>query len=173
VRAASGSPAALAHGVADAIARVDPGIAVTFTLLKEQVDAALVQERIVALLSGSFGALALLLSAVGSYGVTAYAVGRRRTEIGIRMAIGAGPARVIGLVLTRMLILLTVGVASGAAASVWAATLIATLLYGVTPRDTPTLMTAALTLVLVAGATAVVPAWRAARIDPAAVLRES
>jgi putative ABC transport system permease protein len=172
VRAATGSPASLVRSVADAIARVHPDVAITFTLLKEQVDAALVQERIMALLSGSFAALALLLSGIGLYGVTAYDVNRRRAEIGIRMAIGAGPARVVRLVLTRMTTVLAVGVAIGAAASVWASRLIAALLYGVAPRDPATLVGASLALVLVAGATAIPPAWRASRIDPSELLRQ-
>jgi putative ABC transport system permease protein len=173
VRAANGPPALLARAVGDAIARVDPDIAITFTPLKRQVDAALVQERIMAMLSGSFGALALLLSALGLYGVTAYAVNRRRTEIGIRMAIGAAPARVIRLVLRRVTILVGIGVLIGAGASVWASRLVAALLYGVEPRDPITLIGAALTLAIVAALAGWLPAWRASRIDPAEVLRES
>jgi ABC-type antimicrobial peptide transport system permease subunit len=173
VRAANGPPAFLVRAVGDAIARVDPDIAITFTPLKRQVDAALVQERIMAMLSGSFGALALLLSALGLYGVTAYAVNRRRTEIGIRMAIGAAPARVVRLVLTRVTILAGIGVLIGAGTSVWASKLVAALLYGVEPRDPVTLIGAALTLAIVAVLAGWLPAWRASRIDPAEVLRES
>ena len=173
VRAANGSPALLAHEVGDAIARVDPNIAITFTPLKRQVDAALVQERVMAMLSGSFGALALLLSALGLYGVTAYAVNRRRTEIGIRMAIGAAPARVVRLVLARVTIFVGIGVSIGAGTSVWASQLVAALLYGVEPRDPVTLIGAALMLVIVAALAGWLPAWRASRIDPAEVLRES
>jgi putative ABC transport system permease protein len=172
VRAASGPPLLLARGVGDAIARVDSDIATTFTPLKQQVDAALVQERMVAMLSGWFGILALLLSALGLYGVTAYAVNRRRTEIGIRMAIGAAPARVVRLVLARVMVLLGFGVLIGTAASVWASRFIATLLYGLEPRDPATLISSVAALAAVGALAGSLPAYRASRVDPAEVLRE-
>ena len=173
VRAASGPPASLVRGVADAIARVDPDIAITFISLKQQVAAALVQERIVAMLSGSFGAFALLLSSLGLYGVTVYAVNRRRTEIGIRMAIGAPPARVVWLVLARVTILLAIGVLIGAVGSIWASRFVAALLYGLEPYDPVTLVSSAAVLVAVGALAGWLPAYRASRIDPAEVLRES
>jgi putative ABC transport system permease protein len=172
VRAASGRPALLVRSVGDAIARVDPNIAFTFLPLKQQVGAALVQERITAILSGSFGALALLLSSLGLYGVTTYAVNRRRIEIGIRMAIGAARARVIQLVLGRVTILLGIGVAIGAGASVCASRFVAALLYGLAPDDPLTLISSAATLAAVGGIAGWLPAHRASRIDPAEVLRE-
>jgi putative ABC transport system permease protein len=172
VRAASGRPALLVRSVGDAIARVDPNIAFTFLPLKQQVEAALVQERITAILSGSFGALALLLSSLGLYGVTTYAVNRRRIEIGIRMAIGAARARVIQLVLGRVTILLGIGVAIGAGASVCASRFVAALLYGLAPDDPLTLISSAATLAAVGGIAGWLPAHRASRIDPAEVLRE-
>jgi putative ABC transport system permease protein len=173
VRAANGLPAALARGVTDAIARVDPVVAVTPMTLKQQLDAALVQERIVALLSGSFGTFALVLASVGLYGVTMYAVNRRRTEIGIRMAIGAAPVHVVRLVLTRVAILIAIGVVIGAAASVWATRFVATLLYGLEPADPSTLVISAVVLAAVGAMAGLLPAYRASRIDPSEVLRES
>jgi putative ABC transport system permease protein len=173
VRAANGPPALLARGVGDAIARIDPDIAITFTPLTQQVDAALVQERVMAMLSGWFGALALLLSALGLYGVTTHAVNRRRTEIGIRMAIGAAPARVIRLVLARVAMLLTIGLVIGVGASVWASRFVAALLYGLEPRDLVTLASSAAVLGVVGAFAGWLPAYRASRIDPADVLRES
>src|SRR5262249_14135790 len=172
VRPTIGPPTALARAIAEAVARVDASIGVTFSPLEQQVDAALVQERVMAVLSGSFGVLALALAAIGLYGITAYTVNRRRTEIGIRMAIGAGPGRVVRLVLRRIALLLMTGVLIGTAISIWASALIAALLYGVAPRDPATLAGAIVTLVCVGALTGFVPAWRAARIDPAAVLRE-
>ena len=172
VRAASGSPLSLARGITDAIARVYSGIALTFTPLKQQVDAALVQERIMAMLSGWFSVLALLLSALGLYGVTTYSVNCRRMEIGIRMAIGAAPGRVVRLVLARVVGLLGLGVLIGTAASVWASKFIATLLYGLEPRDPATLVASAAVLVAVGAVAAAAPAYRASRVDPAEVLRE-
>jgi predicted permease len=172
VRAASGSPASITRAVGDEITRVDSDISITFTPLKQQVDAALVQERLMAMLSGWFSVLALLLAALGLYGVTTYAVNRRRTEIGIRMAIGAAPARIVRLVLARLAVLLGVGVLIGGAASVWASRYIATLLYGLEPRDPATLISSALILAAVGAFAGALPAYRATRVDPAIVLRQ-
>jgi predicted permease len=173
VRAGTGPPELLARSVGDAIAGVDSRVAITFVPLTRQVDAALVQERVLAILSGSFGALALLLSAIGLYGVTSYAVNRRRIEIGIRMAVGATPTHVVRLVMARIAVLLTLGVLIGGAVSVWASKLVAALLYGVEPRDPATLIGAMLVLLAVAAVTGAVPAWRASHIDPAVVLKQS
>jgi len=172
VRAATGSAAALTRSVGDAIARVDANTAVTFTPLKQQVDAALVQERIVAVLSGWFGLLALMLSMLGLYGITTYAVSRRRKEIGIRIAVGAAPARVVRLVLARVTVLVAIGGAIGAGASVWVSRFIATLLYGVDARDLATLTSSAVILAAVGALAGWIPAHRASRLDPAQILRE-
>ena len=160
-------------GVGAAINGVNRDLALTFRLLSDQVDASLTQERIVAMLSGFFGALALLLAGLGLYGVTSYAVTRRRAEIGIRMALGAAPSGVVRLVLWRVSILVAIGVLVGAAASVWLARFVETLLYGLEPRDPVTLVSAAITLAAVGALAGWLPAYRASRIDPAQVLRDS
>ncbi len=172
VRAAGGSPALLTRAVADALTRVNGQVAITFRPLAEQVDNALVQERILAMLSGFFGALALLLAALGLYGVTSYAVSRRRTEIGIRMALGAEPRGVIGLVLRRVALLVAAGVVVGSAATLATARFVSSLLYGLQPRDPLTLVAAALALATIGALAGWLPAWRASRIDPARVLRD-
>ena len=120
MRAASGSSALLTRSIADAIASVNKDLALTFRPLSDQIGASLTQERIVAMLAGFFGALALLLAGLGLYGVTSYAVSRRRTEIGIRMALGAAPAGVVRLVLSRVSMLVGLGVLIGAGISLWA-----------------------------------------------------
>ena len=108
---AAGSPAAAHPSVAAALGGVDRDLAFSFRPLADQVDASLIQERLVAMLSGFFGGLALLLAGLGLYGVTAYAVSRRRAEIGIRMALGAAPGGVVRLVLKRVSALVAIGVA--------------------------------------------------------------
>ena len=173
VRASSGSPMLLTKSVTAAIATVDPNLALTFRPLSDQVNASLAQERIVAMLSGFFGALALLLAGLGLYGVTSYAVTRRRAEIGIRMALGAAPAGVVRLVLSRVALLVGLGILVGAGASVWLSTFVSTLLYGLQPRDPATLAGAAITLAAVGALAGWLPAYRASRIDPATVLRDS
>ena len=173
VRSASGSPALLTRSVAAALAAINPDLTLTFRPLTTIVDESLAQDRLVAVLSGFFGGLALLLAGLGLYGVTAYAVARRRMEIGIRMALGAPPAGVVRLVLARVALLVGAGVIVGAGASLWASTFIASLLYGLAPRDPVTLAGAAITLAAVAALAGWLPAYRASRIDPAEVLRES
>lgn len=137
VKAASGSPALLTRSLADALSRVDRDVTLTFTPYADTVRAATAQERVVAMLSAFFGGLALLLAGLGLYGVMSYAVSRRRTELGIRMALGAGPAGAVRLVLARVAVLVGLGVAAGAALSLWAAKFLASssLIYGLQPRD--------------------------------------
>jgi putative ABC transport system permease protein len=173
VRAAQGSPTRLTKSIVAAIARVGPRLAVTVHPLAKQVDDSLARDRVVAMLAAFFGALALLLAGLGLYGVTSYAVSRRRTEIGIRMALGAAPGSVVRLVLSRVTRLVGIGVLVGAAVSVWASQFVATLLYGLEARDPATLIAAAVVLGAVGAAAGWLPAYRASRIDPAEVLRDS
>jgi putative ABC transport system permease protein len=173
VRANGAAPSQLATAVGAAVRRVNPDLVVTFRPLTDQINATLTQERVVAVLSAFFGALALLLASLGLYGVTAYAVARRRTEIGIRMALGAEPGGVVRLVLSRVMRLITIGVTIGAGASLWASTFVASLLYGLEPRDPATLVFAAAVLAGVGAFAGWLPARRASRIDPAEVLRDS
>jgi ABC-type antimicrobial peptide transport system permease subunit len=172
VRSATGSPALLARSVGAAITGVNRDLSLTFRPLADQVDASLAQERMVAMLAGFFGALALLLAGLGLYGVTSYAVSRRRAEIGIRMALGAAPGGVVRLVLSRVSLLVAIGILVGTGVSAWATKFVATLLYGLEPRDPLTLIGASVTLAAVGAFAGWLPAWRASRIDPAEVLRE-
>jgi ABC-type antimicrobial peptide transport system permease subunit len=136
------------------------------------VDATARQERLVALMSGFFGALALLLAGIGLYGIVAHAVSARRTEIGLRLALGAQRARIVSLVLRRVGVLIVAGLALGLAGSWWAARFIAPLLFQVEARDPTTFAGTAAVLLAVALLAAWVPARRAAQHDPATVLRE-
>jgi predicted permease len=172
VRAAGGSPALLTRSLTDALALVDRDLSLTFRPLASYVNGALVRERMLAMLSGFFGALALLLAGIGLYGMTAHAVSRRRTEIGIRMALGADRGGVVRLVLRRVAAPVGLGLVAGAALSFWASRFVATLVYGLEPRDPATFAGAALVLAGTAVLAAWLPARRAARIDPARVLRE-
>ena len=173
VRSSTGSPALLSRSVATAIAGVNSDLAVTFRPLANLVNASLTQERVIATLSGFFGGLALLLAGLGLYGVTSYAVSRRRSEIGIRLALGAAPGGVIRLVLARVALLVGAGVIAGVLISFWAARFVEALLFGLTPRDPMTLVAAALILVVVGALAGWIPARRASRIDPAQVLRDA
>jgi ABC-type antimicrobial peptide transport system permease subunit len=173
VRSSAGSPAALAPRVAAALTGVDRNLTFTFRSLQDRVDALLTQERVIALLTGFFGALALLLAGLGLYGVTSYAVTRRRAEIGIRLALGAEPVSVVRLVLVRVFVLVALGVIVGTAVSWWSSQLIAGLLYDLQPRDAGTLVSAAVALMAVGAIASGLPAYRASRIDPAHVLRDN
>lgn len=173
VRSAGQAPASLARGIATALTTVNQDLVFSFRPMSDQIDASLSQERVTAAISGFFGALALLLAGLGLYGITAYAVARRRMEIGIRMALGSTPSNVVRLVVSRGAWMVALGILIGAGIGLWAAQFVASLVYGLEPRDPITFYGAAAVLVAVAGLASAVPAWRASRIDPAEVLRES
>ncbi len=173
IRAARGTrPAHLSASVASAIGGVDRGLSVSFLTVTQQLNAFYVRERLLALLSGFFGGLAVLLTALGLYGVTWHAVSRRRAEIGIRLALGARPGSVVRMVMGRLTLLALASIAVGAVLALWATRFIASQLYSVPARDPMTFAAASVVLVVVAGAAGWFPARRAARVDPAAVLRE-
>ena len=125
-----------------------------------------------AMLAGFFGVLALVLAAVGLYGVASHSVAQRRGEIGIRMALGADPRGVVRLVLGRLAWLLAAGMVLGIAMSWWMVQLFEKLLFGMTPRDPLTFTIAVLALLLAGLVAGWFPARRAARIDPVSALRE-
>ena len=166
-------PARLTKSLAAAIGGVDRNLSIEFQSVVEQLNYHYIRERLLALVSGFFGALALLLAALGLYGVTAFAVNRRRMEIGIRMALGASPGDVAGIVIGRVVRLVAIGIAIGIVISFWTVRVVGALLYGLQPRDPLTFGAACAVLVVVAIAAASLPTWRASRIDPAGVLRES
>jgi predicted permease len=172
VRARSGPALSLKPAVAAAIARADPDFVLTFRPLSAMVGSTVRRERVVASLSGFFGAVALLVAGLGVYGVIASAVSRRQKEIGLRRAIGATGASIALLIARRGVTLVAAGLVVGIAISFWTAGLAETLMFGVGPRDPATFAGAALLLFAVALAAMYVPARRAARLDPARILRE-
>jgi ABC-type antimicrobial peptide transport system permease subunit len=137
----------------------------------EQIDDTLVQERLISGLTAAFGGLALLLSAVGLYGVLAYSVVRRTQEIGIRLALGETPGRVLRGILGETAWLVGAGLTVGIPASMLLARVAASLLYGVSPKDVWAQMTAAGVLAAVGLAASFIPAYRASRINPLDALR--
>jgi len=155
-----------------AVTAVDPTLRVEFTTLADQVADSLTQERLLAILSGFFGALAVLLATLGLYGLMSYTVARRAREIGIRMALGASRAGVHGMVLGEVARLVGLGVTIGVLGSLAAAGLIAGFLYGVRPLDPASLASATALLLVVALLAGLLPARRASRVDPLVVLRE-
>jgi len=162
------APAALGS----ALSRIDPAQPVDrVSPLPDVLAASLAARRFPLQLLGAFAALALLLSAVGIYGVTAYAVAQRTREIGVRMAIGATAGTVVRMVLLGALRTVAIGVCIGTLAALAAGRLIASQLYGVNARDPVTFAAIAGVLALVAIAASGIPALRAARIDPMAALR--
>jgi predicted permease len=172
VRAAAGSPLALTAEVKRALSSVDRNLTARSSTLDVQVSDSLRQERLLAMLTGSFAALALLLAGLGLYGVTAYAVARRRKEIAVRVALGAVQTDIIRLVVFRIAKLVGIGVLAGIAASLWLPRFVASLLYGFEPRHPWALVVAVVVLGAVSLSAALLPAMRASRDDPASILRE-
>jgi putative ABC transport system permease protein len=143
----------------------------TFRTMNEQIDDNLTAERVVALLAASFGVLAALMAAIGLYGVLAYSTAQRTSEIGIRMALGATRASVVRVVLVEVLSLTGIAVAVALPASLLLGMAVRSQLFGVSSNDPLTLGLATLVILLVAIASALLPARRAAKVDPIRALR--
>ncbi len=164
--------ATLAQTIARAVRDVDPAVPVAHLREMDEVFTESIRRpRLLAQLLAAFSALALLLAAIGTYGVLAYMVAERRREIGIRMALGANRSSVIALVMKQGLLLTTIGVVAGLAGALGLNRLIASLLFGVQPTDSTTLAIAIATIMLVAVVACGLPAWRASRLDPNVALR--
>jgi putative ABC transport system permease protein len=172
VRVSAGSPLGVVAAVSAAVSRTAPGLSFRTRPLATQVAATMVRERTMALLAVFFGLLALVLAGLGLYGVVSYAVGRRRVELGIRLALGARPTLVIALIVSRVALVVGCGIAAGVAVSLWAAKFASALLFGLPARDTETMVGASLILAVVGLIASWLPAWRASRLDVARVLRE-
>jgi len=168
----TGAPMDSRQAIVQAVAGVNKEIAVDLKPLDEDLGANVLQERLVATLSAFFGVLALLLAALGLYGVMSYTVTRRKNEIGIRIALGAEPQKVVQLVLRNVAIITIIGLIFGAAASIGTGRVINALLYNLATSDTTMIVITGVTLASAAAVAGYLPARRAARIDPMAALRE-
>jgi predicted permease len=164
-------PSAAISSIRERLIELYPEMRVEYHLFQTEVQNGLVRERLMALLSGFFGALAALLAMIGLYGVISYIIAMRRNEIGIRMALGASRQNVMGIVLRQTLALLLLGVGIGMLLAVAATSGARTLLYGLSPGDPLSLLGAAFFLALVALAASFWPAYRATRYDPMNALR--
>ncbi len=164
----------LANSYRSVVQSLDPSLPlIRIQSMEDAFGAAIVRPRFMTLLLSIFAGLALALAAVGTYGILSYLVSQRTQEIGIRMALGADRQTIMRLVMARGLLLAVAGIVVGLAASFGATRLMASLLFNVEPTDPATLLSVAGLIVLVAALACLVPAWRATRVDPLVVMRES
>jgi putative ABC transport system permease protein len=168
-----GDPLAIAAAATDVIHKADPTLPITRVMAMDQLlSVSISPRRFSTVLIGVFACLALLLAAVGIYGVMSYTVGRRTREIGIRMALGAQPANVLRLVLGRGTRLALIGIVAGLAGSFALTRYLGTLLFGVRATDPATFAAVSALLMIVALIACYIPARRAMRVDPIMALRE-
>ena len=172
VRVASSNPDAFVPAIRRQFDAVDTGFPVfNVRTLELRMQDALARERMIADLSSAFGGLALILAAVGLYGVLAYSVARRTREIGVRIALGSTTSAILWLVGREAFTLIGMGAVAGFCVSIAAGELLAQRLYGVAPADPDTLLMATLVLFIIGVAAAAIPALKACRIDPVRALR--
>jgi len=165
-------PATLRQTIEAAVREADPSVPIVrLRDMNGVFEESIRRPRLLAQLLGGFAGLALLLAAIGTYGVLSYMVAERRREIGIRMALGADQGSVLAAVMKQGLVLTAVGIVAGLAGAFALNRLIASLLFGVRPTDPATLVAVVATLTLVAAVACWLPAWRASRVDPNVVLR--
>jgi putative ABC transport system permease protein len=161
----------LLNSVKSTIAGVNPEIDIQFKVLRTQIFESLLQDELMATLCGFFGGLAVLLSAIGLYGVISYTVAQRTNEIGVRMALGAQRSGVIGLILGEVAVLIAIGVVVGVGLTLAGTKAASSLLFGLKPRDPLTLVLAIVILAAIGFGASFIPARRATRIDPMVALR--
>jgi ABC-type antimicrobial peptide transport system permease subunit len=167
-----GDPAAITAGVREAVHAVDPDLPIAnYATLTTLVDTSTASDRFAMLLLGAFGVLALILAAIGMYGVISYSVMQRTPEIGIRMALGAQRAQIFAMVLRQGGRLVCVGIAIGLIGAFTTTRLMKSFLYGVQPTDPVTFAGASLLLVAVALLACYVPGRKALKVDPMIALR--
>jgi putative ABC transport system permease protein len=169
---ATGPPAAVTAAITRRVEQLNPAMTMEFIELPTQIRARVAVERTVAWLAGAFGVLAIVLVVVGLYGIIAYLAVSRRTEIGVRLALGSTRAQVVGLVLRDSFWLLAVGMVIGVPLAIAATRGAETLLFGISATDLPTLATATLVLTGAAIVAGGVPAWRSALLPPMAAIRD-
>jgi ABC-type antimicrobial peptide transport system permease subunit len=168
----TGRPNAIAAEVRHALTEIDPGLPVLrVSTLSDNIDLMLNQENVIASLAVFFGLVALVLSCLGLYGLMAYAVQRRTSELGIRIALGARRGAVVGMVIREALVQGFIGVVIGIPAVFAALRFVANQLYGVSPTDPEYSAAAALVLLLCIAAASYFPARRASRVDPVVALK--
>ncbi len=167
-----GNPAALGRSIEAAIHEIDPNLPLfNIQTMNEIIDASIGNERLTMVLLIGFAALALLMAAIGVFGVTSYSVSQRTHELGIRMALGANRGSVLALVLRQEMGACLIGIVAGVIGALFMASLLESLLFGVTSRDSVTLSIAAVVLLAVTAIACVIPAQRATRVDPVTALR--
>lgn len=171
VMRSAGDPAQLVEPARAVVRGLDATLPITNVATQaEQVERRFAQDRLFANALSIFGGLALLLAAIGLFGLMSYTVSRRRQEIGIRMALGARSAQVVRMVLGESLGLVAAGVLLGLGATYWLGRLVTTFLFGLTPTDAPTIAAAVGIIVVVSTVAGFLPARRASRVDPNVVL---
>jgi ABC-type antimicrobial peptide transport system permease subunit len=164
-------PTATTSAITAALANIDSRISVNYTIVPTMIGDTLVQERVLATLSAAFGALAAALTMVGLYGLVAYSVTRRSTEIGVRMALGARSVDILRLILRETALLLAIGVGVGVGLAIAGGQTASSLLFRVRPYDPVTLVASIAMLAAVAFGASYFPARRATRIEPVVALR--
>jgi len=169
----AGDPLVLVPAVRTIVNGLDPALPIEeLDSMSNHLDTSLWQESLFARLTGIFSGLALVLACIGLYGTISYGVGRRRSEIAVRMALGARYSQVLWMVLRQALALAVAGVAVGVPLALWSSRYIGSLLYGLTPRDPVTIAVTGMVLVAVASLAGYLPARRAALVDPARALKQ-
>jgi putative ABC transport system permease protein len=165
-------PTSIAALVRDNVRKLDKDLPLySVKTMKQRVSDSLAEQRFIMLLLGIFAGIAMLLSAIGIYGVMSFAVSQRTREIGIRMALGAQRGQMLRMMLNRGLALTLIGIALGLGGAIALTRLMTSLLYEVTPNDKPTLIIISVILAVVAMIASYIPAHRSTKVDPMVALR--